>query len=64
MAGTLFGKPRSEVIKHPGAFSKSAKRAGESTHKFAVEHRHSPGTMGRRARLALTFEKMRGAKKR
>ena len=29
--GTLFGKPRSEVIKHPGAFSAKAKKAGKST---------------------------------
>lgn len=61
--GTLFGKPRSEVIKHPGVFSSAASRAGKSTHEFAEEHKHSSGTEGKRARLALAFETMRRKKK-
>lgn len=28
--GTLFGKPRSSVIRHPGALTEAAKRAGRS----------------------------------
>ena len=33
--GTLFGKPRSEVIKHPGAFSAKADKAKMSTSAYA-----------------------------
>lgn len=47
------------AVKHPGVFSAAAKRAGESTHAFAEEHKGDGGTKGKRARLALTFEKMR-----
>jgi hypothetical protein len=60
--GTLFGKPRSQVVKHPGAFSASAHRAGKSTHAFAEEKKGASGTSGKRARLALAFEKMRAKK--
>lgn len=61
--GTLFGKPRSEVVKHPGVFSSAAHRAGKSTHEFAEEHKGSSGVEGKRARLALAFETMRQKKK-
>ena len=47
------------AIKHPGSFSAAAKRAGMSTRAFAQKHKHDPGTLGRRARLALTLMKMR-----
>jgi hypothetical protein len=60
--GTLFGKPRGEVIKHPGAFSASAKRAGKSTAAYAQEKKHAGGVVGKRARLALTLSKMRHKK--
>lgn len=60
--GTLFGKPRSEVVKHPGAESAAAKRAGKSTHAYAESKKNAPGIAGKRARLALIFEKMRAAK--
>lgn len=56
----LFGKPKSSVVKHPGAFRRAAAKAGESTHAYAEEKKHASGTIGKRARLALTFEKMRG----
>ena len=59
---TLFGKPRSEVIKHPGSFSRAAKAHHMSTHAYAEKQKHAGGTTGRRARLALVFEKMRRAK--
>ncbi len=62
MAGTLFGKPRGEVVKHPGSFSKAAKKVGMSTHSLAEKDKSSSGVMGKRARLALTFEKMRSKK--
>jgi hypothetical protein len=39
-----------------GVFSAAAKRAGQSTHAFAEEHKHSSGKIGKRARLALVFE--------
>jgi len=48
------------AIKHPGSFTKSANRAGKSVHEFAELKKHASGTLGRRARLALTLGKMRG----
>lgn len=58
-SGTLFGKPRSEVVKHPGSFSRAAKAHHESTHEYAEKEKHASGKTGRRARLALAFETMR-----
>lgn len=60
--GTLFGKPKSEVVKHPGAFRKAAQAHGMSTQAYAEKEKGASGTLGKRARLALTFSKMRGAK--
>lgn len=57
--GTLFGKPKSQVVKHPGAFRRAAQAHGESTHEYAEQEKHAKGKVGRRARLALTFEGMR-----
>jgi hypothetical protein len=59
VGSTLFGKPRSQVVKHPGAERAAAARAGESTHQYAEQHKDASGRSGRRARLALAFEKMR-----
>ena len=59
MASTLFGKPRSEVIKHPGAFSSKAKAAGKSTSEFAREKKHAGGEAGREANLAITLGTLR-----
>jgi len=50
------------AIKHPGSFSKAAKKAGKSTAAFASEHAHDSGTLGRRARLAQTLAKLRKRK--
>ncbi len=47
------------AIKHPGAFTKKAKAAGESTSKFAQEKQHASGTTGRQARLAMTLAGLR-----
>jgi len=63
MAGTLFGKPRGEVIKRPGAFRKKAQAAGMSTSAYASQVL-SPGSRAdtrtkRQANLARTFAKMR-----
>lgn len=57
--GTLFGKPKSSVVKHPGAFRRAAQAAGKSTQEYAEEEKDASGTLGKRARLALTFSKMR-----
>lgn len=46
------------AIKHPGAEKRAAAKAGESTHAYMEEHKNSPGTAGRRARLGLTLSKM------
>ena len=62
--GTLFGKPRGSVIKHPGAFKAKAKAAGMSTSAFASKVT-KPGSKAstqtkKQANLAKTFAKMRG----
>ena len=62
MAGTLFGKPRGDVVKHPGVFKAKAEAAGKSTSEFAKEHEHSKGKLGKQARLAETFASMRSRK--
>ena len=46
------------AIKHPGAATKAAKAEGKSVGEWAQEHKNSPGTTGRRARLAITLRKM------
>ncbi|HLZ39407.1 MAG TPA: hypothetical protein VKQ11_00500 [Candidatus Sulfotelmatobacter sp.] len=62
MAGTIFGKPRDEVVKRPGAFSAKAKKAGMSTAGFAKKEEHAKGRLGKQARLAETFAHMRAKK--
>lgn len=47
------------AVKHPGAFTAKAKRAGVSVQKFAAEKAKAPGTLGKQARLAQTFARMR-----
>jgi nucleoid DNA-binding protein len=39
--GTLFGKPRDEVIKKPGSETKRAEEHGKSLHEQAEEDSHS-----------------------
>lgn len=51
------------AVKHPGAFTTSAKRAGMSTLAFAHKNKNAPGKLGSRARLALTFEHQARQKK-
>jgi hypothetical protein len=46
------------AIKHPGAMTAAAKRAGETNAEYEQEHKHDSGKAGRRARLALTLKKM------
>ena len=42
---------------HKGKFGAKAKAAGMSTAAYAQKEKHAPGTLGREARLAITFEK-------
>lgn len=49
------------AIKHPGSFSRAAKHAGMSTAAFAQKHSGDSGVLGKRARLAQTLGKLRGA---
>lgn len=58
-----LGKGGSFTIKHPGAETAAAKRAGESVHEYAEQHKHDSGTAGARARSALGFEAMHHGKK-
>ena len=44
------------AIKHPGAFTKKAKAAGEGVQEFAHEKEHAKGKTGKQARLALTLK--------
>jgi hypothetical protein len=65
MGGTLFGKPRSEVVKHPGSFKKAAEKAGESTQEYAKHVLDNPNASARqkhRAALAKAFATMRAKK--
>lgn len=48
-----------KAIKHPGALTAQAKKAGESPMEFAEKHKHDSGTTGKRARLAITLRGMR-----
>ncbi len=64
---TLFGKPRNQVIKHPGAFSEAARRAKMSTHQLQMQVLGHPENYGmpmiREATLSKSFETMRKMKK-
>ena len=46
-----------KAVKHPGAFTADAKRHGMSVHAFAEKEKDAKGTLGKRARLALLFER-------
>lgn len=52
------------AIRHPGALTKAAKRAGESNAEYEQEHKHDSGTVGKRARLALTLKGLKHATKK
>ncbi len=43
---------------HKGDFSAKAKASGMSTADFARKHQHSPGKLGKQARLAMTLSGM------
>jgi len=64
--GTLFGKPREEVVKRPGAFTAKAKAAGKSTAGYATqvlkEGSKASTRTKKQAALAQTFAKLRAGK--
>lgn len=66
MAGTLFGKPKSQVIKRPGAFKAKAKKAGMSTGAYARKVLKKGSKASARTRkqaaLAKAFATMRRKK--
>jgi hypothetical protein len=47
-----------------GVFKKKAEAAGKTTREFAEEHAHSPGKLGKQARLAETLMSMHHGKSR
>jgi hypothetical protein len=46
-----------------GAFTAQANKAGKTVQQYAEEMKNAPGTTGKRARLALTFEAMAARRK-
>jgi hypothetical protein len=62
--GTLFGKPREQVIKHPGALTKKAKAAGESVSQMISNPPKNASTLTKKQiALAKAFKTMRAMKK-
>jgi len=62
MAGERWMQKESQREKKAGtkgSFSAAAARHGESTSKYAHEKEHAPGKTGKRARMAIMFEKAR-----
>jgi hypothetical protein len=60
---TLFGKPRNQVIKHPGALKRAADKSGRSTSAEAEAESHSSSKKIRaRGNLAKAFATMRANK--
>jgi len=47
------------AIKHPGALTAAAKKAGESTSEYEEKHKHDSGKAGQRSRLALTLKNLK-----
>lgn len=47
-----------KAIKHPGALTAKAKKAGESPMEYAHDKMHAKGKTGKQARLAMTLSKM------
>lgn len=63
MANSSSHWMQSSVIpSHKGLFSAKAKRAGMTTQEYARKKANAPGTLGKEARLAETFAKLRGGK--
>jgi hypothetical protein len=52
------GKWIQAAIKHPGAATRKAKKAGMGVQEWATAHQHAKGTTGKQARLAKTLKKI------
>ena len=50
------------AVKHPGAETRAAHKAGESVHQYMEAHKNAGGTAGKRARLGLTLSRLAHAK--
>jgi hypothetical protein len=66
--GKLFGKPRKEVVKRPGAFKAKAKAAGKSTSELASsalkKGSKASARTKKQAALAKAFATMRKKKRK
>lgn len=51
------------AVKHPGAMTAAAKRAGESNSEYEQQHKDEGGKAGERARFALTMKGLHKAVK-
>lgn len=60
----MASKWMQKAVKKPGSFTAAAKRAGKTVHAYAEEKKHASGKTGKRARLALVFEKAAKKKKK
>jgi hypothetical protein len=47
-----------KAIKHPGSFTRSAKKAGMSVGAYAQKEKSAGGVTGKRARLAITLRRL------
>jgi len=54
----MAGKWIAGIKMKRGSLTAAAKRAGMATMAFARAKRHAKGTLGRRARLALTLQRL------
>jgi hypothetical protein len=45
------------AVKHPGALTEKAKRAGQTPMEFARAHYHAKGKTGQQARFAVNAQK-------
>jgi hypothetical protein len=50
------------AIKHPGALTAKANKAGETPMSFASKHKSDSGKTGQQARLAVTLRGLHKAK--
>lgn len=50
------------AVKHPGALTSAAKKAGESNSQYEQKHKHDSGKAGQRARFALVMKGLHSAK--
>jgi len=60
MANSNHWMQSAVIPSHRGKFSAKAKKAGMSTQAYAEKKKGVPGTLGKEARLAQTFAKLRG----